>query len=138
MSSLYERLLARTEHVKVWMSYALSEGLEQLVQGRAIFQRGLDSLKKQGLKEERVMLLESWREFEREHGDVDGLALVKTKWPKRVRKRRKFENGQEEEFYDYLFPDEEVTRPGLKLLEQAHRWKQLQQQQQQSQSQPSS
>lgn len=127
MRSLYERLLERTEHVKVWISFALSEGFNDISKGRVIFQRGLDSLKKQGLKEERVMLLESWREFEKEHGDSETLALIKSKWPKRVRKRRKFENGQEEEFYDYLFPDEEMSRPGLKLLEQAHRWKQLQQ-----------
>ena len=29
-----------------------------------------------------------------------------------------------EEYYDYIFPDEEVTAPHLKLLAMAHKWKQ--------------
>jgi crooked neck len=49
--------------------------------------------------------------------------------PKAVKKRRKVENPDGtsgdvwEEYYDYLFPDDETERPNLKLFQMAHAWK---------------
>lgn len=37
-----------------------------------MFQRGYDHLKRQELKEERLLLLEAWRAVEREKGDAQG------------------------------------------------------------------
>jgi crooked neck len=100
---LYERLLDRTKHVKVWLSYAkfeaeplplpeqeqqdqqqqqpdqqqqqqrqAGEGLmagdraARAARARAVFERGFRSIREGSpdAKEEAVMLLEAWRDFE--------------------------------------------------------------------------
>jgi len=129
---LYNRLLERTRHVKVWISFALFErGLETdfgLAQARSIFRRGNEELKKAGEKEERVMLLESWKTMEEEEADEVWLRKVADQMPRKVKKRRKAvtEDGTDagwEEYYDYIFPDDEVAAPSLKLLALAKQWK---------------
>ncbi|TPX67511.1 hypothetical protein SpCBS45565_g03728 [Spizellomyces sp. 'palustris'] len=138
--ALYERLLQRTEHVKVWVSFAnfeytaLDNGEDgaRVDAARKIFNRAYTTLQKRGEggKEERVVLLEAWRDFERTHGDAEGLAKVQAKMPRAVKKRRKVVDevtGEEsgwEEYYDYIFPDDETERPNFKLLAVAHQWKQ--------------
>jgi len=79
-----------------------------------------------------VVLIESWFEFEQKVGDVAKQKEVAAKMPRRVTKRRKVMNeaGQEagwEEYFDYIFPDEETAKPNLKLLEAARKWKTQQQ-----------
>lgn len=65
---LYERLLEKTEHVKIWHSYALFEAADiggdeeeeeeadidrgSAEKAREVFRRGYNSQRKQGLKEE--------------------------------------------------------------------------------------
>lgn len=132
--NLYERLLDRTTHVKVWLSYAKfelntenSEGLNVAL-ARRVYERANDALKNTAEKEARVLLLESWREFESEHGDLGGLEKVKAKMPRRIKKRQKIidEDGTEqgwEEVFDYIFPEDEASRPNLKLLAAAKNWK---------------
>jgi len=49
------------------------------------------------------------------------------------------EAGQDaglEEYYDYIFPDEEEVKPKLKILEMAKKWKQDQKKQQEAASTP--
>ena len=48
--------------------------------------------------------------------------------PKRVKRKRpiRLEDGSSagmEEYYDYIFPEEEDAAPKLKILEAAYRWK---------------
>jgi len=133
---LYKRLLNRTDHVKVWISYANfeasvdDEDVDSVGNARKVFQQGYDSLKKNNLKEERVVLLESWKEFEAEKGDEEHLKKVEQMMPKIVKKRRRIEDetgsGQVtwEEYLDYIYPDEEKEKPVFKLLSMAHAWKQ--------------
>eukprot|EP00898_Chlorokybus_atmophyticus_P002064 jgi/Chlat1/2859/Chrsp194S00790 len=166
--ALYERLLDRTKHVKVWMSFAQFEAsvpvpgepsneedaengeqpeademeLELAKQrrsetARGIYERGLRSLQETApdAKEERVMLLEAWRDFEAEHGNVQTREDVNKKLPKRVKRKRPVisEDGIAagyEEFYDYIFPEEAGAAPNLKILEAAYRWKRQKQQEQ--------
>eukprot|EP01137_Pigoraptor_chileana_P006878 Opistho-2@51725 len=130
---LYERLLKRTQHVKVWISFAQFEANIEGADGRverarAIFERADKLLSQAQLKEERVMLLESWREFEANHGSSADLSAVQKKLPQKVKKRRQIQgqDGTEagwEEYFDYIFPDEQSAAPGLKLLQMAHLWK---------------
>ena len=86
-------------------------------------------LKQQGLKEERVMLLEAWREAEARAGaSRDDIESVEAKFPRKIKMRRAVvaEDGREtgfEEYYDYQFPDDEKKIVGLKLLENAMKWK---------------
>jgi len=133
---LYERLLERTGHVKVWISYAQFEGTElgKGVKGaRDIFERANQQLKKEGLKEERVLLLDAWRVFEKAKGDSSSVSDVEGKMPRRIKRKRMRtdENGAEigwEEYFDYHFPDEEgPASSNLKILEMAAKWKQMQQ-----------
>lgn len=132
---LYERLLERTIHVKVWISYARFElSCEENDEGlnislsRRVFERANDALKNLPEKENRVILLEAWREFESEHGTRDTYEKVVEKLPRRVKKRQKLisETGIEEgweEVFDYIFPEDEMARPNLKLLAAAKNWK---------------
>ncbi|CAN8000670.1 unnamed protein product [Ixodes hexagonus] len=133
---LYERLLERTQHVKVWISFAhfqLNYGGEDPVPlARTVYERANKQLRTSEEKEERLMLLESWSEFEAHHGDEQSQEAVAKQMPKKVKKRRKIvgEDGTEagwEEYFDYIFPTDEAAKPHLKLLEIAKRWKKQQQ-----------
>ncbi|CAM9627411.1 unnamed protein product [Chrysoparadoxa australica] len=128
--ALYKRLLDKAQHVKVWISFAQFELANGggLAACRSAFQEGYDSLKKQEFKEERVVLLEAWRDAEKEAGDAEGKAAVEAKMPRKLKKRRMVsgEAGEElgwEEYYDYRFPDDEQAPANLKLLEMAQKWK---------------
>lgn len=135
---LYERLLERTQHVKVWISYAHFQlnygGKDPVPLARTIYERANKELRNSAEKEERLMLLESWCEFEASHGDEQTQEAVTKQMPKKVKKRRKIvgEDGSEagwEEYFDYIFPTDETAQPHLKLLEIAKKWKRQQQQQ---------
>ncbi len=157
VNTLYEQLLERSGHVKVWISYALAqigaaiateededapdedeedeememEGVEQEAkppkehteeelalrrarreqakeQTREVFGRAYRSLKMRGLKEERVVLLEAWKAFEREHGAAqdagpnEKLREVEAKMPRVVKKRRPAPDGEGMEEVSYL------------------------------------
>ena len=48
--------------------------------------------------------------------------------PRRVKKRRKLDDDQFEEYLDYVFPaDDESAAKMSRLLQMAHAWKQQQQ-----------
>ncbi|KAK3745548.1 hypothetical protein QZH41_012464 [Actinostola sp. cb2023] len=141
---LYERLLQRTNHVKVsmtvkytqvWISYGQFETSTAVEscrdQARTIYKRADKQLKNADNKEERVMILEAWKEFEDDGDDESSKQLVKNKMPRRVKKRRKVQanDGSDagwEEYYDYIFPDDEDSLPNFKLLQMARMWKQKQ------------
>jgi crooked neck len=148
---LYERLLEKTDHVKVWISYAHFEinvpdaeteeaeeaegnpvGEEAKQRARAIFGRAYKSMKEKDLKEERVALLTAWKSFESEHGSREDQERVERQMPRRVKKRRRLEGDQEgfEEYMDYVFPaDDESAAKLSSLLQKAQEWKRAQQQQ---------
>ncbi|XP_043472964.1 protein crooked neck [Leptopilina heterotoma] len=134
---LYERLLEKTLHVKVWISYGKfeltnpvsEEGLNNVVLARRIFERGNNCLRDNGNKESRALLLEAWRDFENNYGDEESQSKILEKMPRRVKRRRrvigedKSDDGWEEVF-DFIFPEDESQRPHLKVLASAKAWKQ--------------
>lgn len=133
---LYERLLDKTAHVKVWISYAKfevtceenSEDGLNVGLSRRVYERANDSLRASSEKETRVILLEAWRDFEAEHGTRESQEKIADKMPRRVKKRQRIisESGIEEgweEVFDYIFPEDEAARPNLKLLAAAKNWK---------------
>ncbi|KAK6619687.1 hypothetical protein RUM43_012444 [Polyplax serrata] len=132
--NLYERLLERTLHVKVWISYAqfeldYSNEEDSVALARCIYDRANQALRSANQKEERVLLLEAWREFETKYGDEITQDKLLDKMPKRVKKRQRVlaADGSEEgweEFFDYIFPEDETAKPNLKLLANAKAWKQ--------------
>lgn len=132
---LYERLLEKTSHVKVWISYAKFEGACEenddgvnIAVARRIYERANDGLRSAGDKEPRVILLEAWRDFELEFGTPDTRDKVAERMPRRIKKRQRiisesgFEEGWEE-IFDYIFPEDEAARPNLRLLAAAKNWK---------------
>ncbi|KAK4987631.1 NineTeen Complex (NTC) component [Elasticomyces elasticus] len=146
---LYERLLEKTDHVKVWISYAHFEinvpdeedggaeeggeeeerpvGEEAKRRARQVFERGYKSMKEKELKEERVALLNAWRSFEATHGSAAEMETVERQMPRRVKKRRRLDDDSFEEYMDYVFPaDDESAAKMSKLLAAAGKWKQAQ------------
>ncbi|GFO15887.1 pre-mRNA-splicing factor clf1 [Plakobranchus ocellatus] len=130
--NLYRRLLERTQHVKVWISFAKfeltipEEGA--LDKARAVYRSGNNKLKASQDKEERLVLLEAWQALEEAAGDEKSAQEVEKQMPQKVKKRRKIqtEDGMDagwEEYFDYIFPDEESAKPNLKLLALAKMWK---------------
>jgi hypothetical protein len=141
---LYERLLERTQHVKVWMSYA---GFETGVASdagaaRRVYERGYEHLKSIGEegREHRALLVDAWRTFEQGLAEDDVLAggdgsaylphvrAVEALLPRKVKKKRQLFGADGgvlgwEEYYDYLFPDDDVKPAHMKLLEMAQKWK---------------
>ncbi|NXP10350.1 CRNL1 protein, partial [Thinocorus orbignyianus] len=134
--NLYRRLLQRTQHVKVWISFAqfeLSAGKEEsLSRCRQIYEEANKAMRNCEEKEERVMLLESWRSFEDEFGTDATKERIDKLMPEKIKKRRKLqaEDGSDagwEEYYDYIFPEDTANQPNLKLLAMAKLWKKQQQ-----------
>ncbi|KAJ3516493.1 hypothetical protein NLJ89_g1095 [Agrocybe chaxingu] len=152
--SLYERLIALSGHVKVWISYALFEAEpiplpraerdeeeeedeeeeRKMVPGdpalaRQVFERGYKDLKSKGLKSERVALLEVWKTFEETHGSPEDVKKVEGMKPIVTKKRFvDQETGQMVEDWDLVFADDErESNPTtFKFLQMAHAWKQAQ------------
>lgn len=132
---LYELLLQRTQHVKVWLSYAQFElrtdEEDNLRRVSDVYRRANTALRQLQEKEHRMMLLEAWKAFESEVGTEDSLAEVNNLMPNKVKRRRKVvtDDGVDagwEEYYDYIFPEDEANKPNLKLLQMAKLWKQRQ------------
>ncbi|KAI9188889.1 NineTeen Complex (NTC) component [Blastocladiella emersonii ATCC 22665] len=140
---LYERLLQRTAHVKVWISFAkfemqaeeLDDVAARATRARAVFDNAYKKLKERAANEERVILLESWRDFEREFGSRESASKVDGMFPRIVKRRRRVGDtrplaaGEDargaltEEFLDYLWPDDDAHKPNLTLLAKAQQWK---------------
>lgn len=78
---------------QVWISYARFElsvdAARREERSRHIFEEGNRSLRGCEEREERLMLLEAWRDFEVEHGTEEQRQRVARLMPKRVKKRRK-------------------------------------------------
>ncbi|OBT89485.1 pre-mRNA-splicing factor clf1 [Pseudogymnoascus sp. 03VT05] len=141
--SLYERLLEKTGHVKVWISYAHfeinipdeeEEGEEEerpisdaaKDRARKVFERAHKSMKERDLKEERAALLAAHLSFEMTHGDEASQVELTKKQPRKTKRRRKMDDDTYEEYVDYVFPDKEEEEGKKRLgglMEAARLWK---------------
>ncbi|KAL6911157.1 TPR-like protein [Trichoderma evansii] len=147
---LYERLLEKTDHVKVWISYAHfeinipeddeAEGEEQeeppiseeaKARARKVFERAHKSMRDKDLKEERVSLLNAWLSFERTHGTEEDIDAVQQQMPRRIKRRRRVQDDSGdnedvyEEYFDYVFPaDDQQAKNLSNIMAMAQKWKQ--------------
>ncbi|KAG9509231.1 Crooked neck-like protein 1, partial [Fragariocoptes setiger] len=119
---LYERLLGETRHVKVWESYArFFEDTQQLDKARAIYARANKELVHESAPT-RLLLLESWQDFENRIGSVEQQRVVNRLMPVRVRKRRKLgDDDLWEDYYEYEFPSAEKEKTSL--MDRVKNWK---------------
>ncbi|KAM7485584.1 hypothetical protein LguiA_001593 [Lonicera macranthoides] len=150
---LYERLLDRTKHLKVWISYAkfeasamekdyqgsdlseddVQESLHEqkkqcLLRARRVFESAVNYLRTSApeLKEERAMLLEEWLNLESSFGELGNVSVVLAKLPKKLKKRRQIETEDGPARYEEYIEyvfPEETQAPNLKILEVAYKWK---------------
>jgi len=143
VARLYERLLDRTKHVKAWLSYARYRLERSQRDGpsagdeawRGVFRRAHEYLKSQDApKDDRVVLLEAWARAEADAVDARGpddaeaakrLDEVRAMMPRKIKKRRPRADDETafEEYYDYVFPDDQKAPINLKLLDMARKWK---------------
>ncbi|KAK7228489.1 hypothetical protein V2G26_000659 [Clonostachys chloroleuca] len=140
---LYERLLDKTDHVKVWISYAHFEinlpeeeeeeeeeedrpvSDEAKARARKVFERAHKRMRDKDLKEERVALLNAWLSFENEHGSPEEVEGVRKQMPRTVKKRRQLEDDTWEEYMDYVFPaDDQQAKNLSSIMAMAQKWKQ--------------
>ncbi|KAF7311011.1 Pre-mRNA splicing factor [Mycena chlorophos] len=150
--ALYERLIALSGHVKVWISYAMFEAEAMpvpraqrdeedeeaevpMVEGdanvaRQVFQRAYKDLKDKPLKSERVALLEVWKTFEESNGTADDVVKVQGMMPivskRRMSMRRPVRPSKVH--WDMVFADNEreANPTSFAFLRNAHLWKNAQ------------
>jgi len=133
---LYSRLLNKTKHEKVWISYAKFE--QENLKARAVMENAYLYFKQSGLKEERLLILENWISLEESNNDEKTTNELKKRLPTKVKRRRKINKNNEsetlqeneiinseqgwEEYFDYIFPDDEDQKKNLKILDHAFKW----------------
>mmetsp|Transcript_55983 Transcript_55983/g.133393 ORF Transcript_55983/g.133393 Transcript_55983/m.133393 type:complete len:671 (-) Transcript_55983:41-2053(-) len=125
--SVWQKLVEKSMHVRVFIAYSDFEAdtCKSMEHCRNWLEKGVRHFQAENKSEERAMLLEHWLKLEKDHGDQDTATKVEQRQPKRVKKRRAAagEEGQFEEFIDYVFPDDKPAQQNLKILEMAHAWK---------------
>eukprot|EP01133_Synstelium_polycarpum_P015626 gene15626-18566_t len=109
----------------VWKNYIAT--IDNFEAARATFNEAHKALVGSD-KEERLMLLEAWKHFESKFGTPEQVELVMKKVPKRIIRRKiiKAPDGTDagiEEYFEYIFPEEQSAQPNLKFLENALKWK---------------
>jgi crooked neck len=124
---VYERLLKKTRHLKVWISYAKFEILQDSVKNaRKILENAENFFKNSQNKVERAELLEIWKDIENDLGNEEEVLKIEKRMPRKVKKKRKLADDDDaafEEYVDFIFPDEEGEVKSLKILEMAEKWK---------------
>ena len=147
---LYRKLVERVSTPKVWISFALFESsiptdsqlktFEESTEEefefsidethremtRGIFREANDFFKQNSLKEDRAVIIEAWKQYEEANGSEESLSDITKKLPVIVKRRRLIE-GEEEEYLDYIFPEDEEAKPakisGLNaFLANAQKW----------------
>lgn len=139
---LYERLLEQGNHVNLWLAYAkylqgVSEKLARDLFARAdrvlkaiVIEHGKSS---EAQRADRVLLLDTWVRWERglaaeSNATNEHVKDVEKRMPKRIKRRRQVtdKHGVDagwEEYFEYVFPEEQETKPQFKILDAARKWK---------------
>ncbi|KAJ8673322.1 hypothetical protein QAD02_004584 [Eretmocerus hayati] len=132
--NLYERLLKKSKHPKIWIAFAnfeltnstVEEVSKRITAARNIYERGCESLRSNGDNGGRALLLESWKNFEVEHGDEDSIAGVTARMPRRVKRRQQVLVGPDDhewrEVFEIIFPEDEQKNSNEKILAAARNW----------------
>jgi crooked neck len=99
-------------NIKVWISWIEWEtSNEEIERAREIYKDANRALEG-AAAEERLLLLEQWKEFEDKFGSKEEQTAVEKMMPKRVKKRRQItaSDGTDagwEEYFDYIFPQDQ-------------------------------
>lgn len=153
---IYRRLLEKVSSPKVWISFALFESSipteEQLKQyeetndeeiellvtdlhkenTRKLFTEAETYFKNNDNNQDRIVILEAWKTYEQSYGTPESIEKVENKLPIMVKRTKKVD-GVEEEYLDYIFPEDssnqsesDTQRPAPatinKFLANAKKW----------------
>eukprot|EP00397_Hematodinium_sp_SG-2012_P027298 GEMP01028675.1.p1 GENE.GEMP01028675.1~~GEMP01028675.1.p1 ORF type:complete len:614 (+),score=108.63 GEMP01028675.1:206-1843(+) len=128
--SLYERLLQKSHHIRVYKAFADFEAqLGQDVEAaRKILKDGLTRCKDEQKNEDRANLLDHWIQLEKEQGNTPEMDELVARRPQKVRRRQleKIGDGLEEvehEYIDYIFPEDSSKDQNSRILQMAYMWK---------------
>lgn len=88
---------------------AFEIGIDNIEGARKVFENANQALSN-STSEERLMLLETWRDFENEHGTDETRETVQKCMPVRRKRRRRIQTADgadagHEEYFEYEFPD---------------------------------
>ncbi|CAI4996458.1 ANM_HP_G0261030.mRNA.1.CDS.1 [Saccharomyces cerevisiae] len=100
---------------------------ENKLEARKVFEEAIVFFKEKDDKQGRLSILEALKDYEETYGTELDQETVKKRFPKVIKKVR-LQDGVEEEFVDYVFPDDiddDKPKPS-KFLELAKKWKQEQ------------
>lgn len=137
VASLYNRLLQKSKHIKVWQSYSkFHEEVGEIAEARKTIMSAHAHFKSTNQNEFRAEILYYLKEFEsRIDLNSEHFRKAESILPKKVKKRRAIignyiqtlegEDDSEafEEYYDYIFPEDVEKSKNFKLLEMANAWK---------------
>ncbi|CAI4035048.1 hypothetical protein SMKI_12G1860 [Saccharomyces mikatae IFO 1815] len=115
----------QSENVNENIEFEITD--ENKVEARNVFEEAVKFFKDKNDKKGRLSILEALKDYEESYGSEVDQEIVKKRFPKTV-KKSKVQNGIEEEFVDYVFPDDidDDKRKPSKFLELAKKWKQEQ------------
>ena len=125
VEELFERLLEKAPHSKVFMSYSQYESTIDIDKARAILERGISLFKENDEGEMRHQLLLALKSLEESlDNNEDRIKAVTARQARKVHKVRHDElSGLDEGYIDYVFPDDEVNSTQLNMLKAASLWK---------------
>ncbi|VDN20182.1 unnamed protein product [Dibothriocephalus latus] len=101
------------------------EAVAAIERARAVYREANVTLRRCEDKEQRVQLIDAWKDFEAEYGDDKTRAEVAGFEPQRVVRSRRLDEeagGGWEEYVEYIFPDADTEQPNRKLLALAANW----------------
>jgi singapore isolate B (sub-type 7) whole genome shotgun sequence assembly, scaffold_10 len=122
---LYERLLELAPHSKVFISYSQFESLKSMDKAREVLERGIALFKESHENEMRHQLLLALKSLEESIEDnAERVEQVTKRQAKKVKKvRHDPATGLDEDYIDYIFPDDETNSIQMNMLKAASRWK---------------
>jgi crooked neck len=140
-----DRLSKDSSSTKLWINYAIFElsvpSEKQLAEfdsleddsvdfefditedskskAREVYNRALKHFKSVKASESRIVIFESLKKFEQVHGTDELITAVEKRFPVVVKKIRELDDGSKQEYFDYIFPDDEKMS---KFLSNAKKW----------------
>ncbi|CDK28556.1 unnamed protein product [Kuraishia capsulata CBS 1993] len=123
-AALFELSLPSDEQLLDYQQNGEEEGFEFDVseaakdKARAIFEAGLKTFKKTSATESRITLLEAFKQFEEIYGNEETLEAISKRLPSVVKKIRTID-GTQEEYNDYVFPDDKSMS---EFMKNAKKW----------------
>lgn len=85
----FEMSCAEAEDEDISEEQAAERSAQAVALARRVYERANTSLRAAKDKEERVLLLEAWRNFEETHGDDISQEKVKQRMPRRIKRRQR-------------------------------------------------